>query len=140
MIKPFTLLVAGLAGQRAAQALSADKISQPIRDRILLWSMDDRQTPKQYERRAKINVLINCPHCTGFWLTAITVATYAVARRHSHRRSARGVSLVVEWWAAASIQTVVMAAWAMFMEVSHLAEIQRKIAEHELAELQTPRA
>lgn len=139
-MKPFTLLVAGLAGQRAAQALSADKVSEPIRNKVLMWSISDDQTPEQYERRAKINQLIHCPHCTGFWLTAITVATYALASRYRHRRTARGIGLVVEWWAAASIQTVVMAAWAMFSDVAHHAEIETKIAEHKLAELQTPRA
>ena len=74
-MKPLTLIVSGLAAQRAAQAISADKVSQPIRDRILLWSISDNQTARQYERRSKVFQFISCPHCTGFWLSAITVAT-----------------------------------------------------------------
>lgn len=133
MIKPFTLLVAGLAGQRAAQALSADKVSQPIRDKVLMWSISDDQTEKQYERRSKFFQFISCPHCTGFWLSAVTLGMYGVARRFSHRRSARGLSLVVEWWAVASIQTVMAAAWAMFTDVAKNAEAQSELAMHELA-------
>jgi hypothetical protein len=132
VIKPFTLLVAGLAGQRAAQAISADKVTQPVRDRVLLWSMDDKQTSTQYERRAKIAQFIHCPHCTGFWLSAVTLAMYSVVRRYPRNRTARGMSLVVEWWAVASIQTMLTAAWAMFSDVAHHAEVETKLAEAEL--------
>lgn len=140
MIKPFTLLVAGLAGQRAAQAISADKVTQPIRDRILLWSMSDKQSTKQYERRRKIHQLISCPHCTGFWLSAVTLTVYAVANREGRRggRTGRGITFVVEWWAVASIGTMMAAAWAMFTDVAHEASVRGEIAEHELKRMTQP--
>jgi hypothetical protein len=140
VIKPLTLIISGLATQRGAQAISADKVTQPIRDRILLWSMSDKQSVKQYERRRKINQLINCPHCTGFWLAALTLAVYGVANREGRRgrRTARGVTLVVEWWAVASIQTMAAAAWAMFTDVAHEASVRGEIAEHELKRMTQP--
>jgi hypothetical protein len=131
VIKPFPLIVAGLAAQRAAQAVSVDKITEPLRQRVLLWSVSDDQTPEQYERRAKVYNLVRCPHCTGFWLSAVALTGVTLAGRR------RGLARFgVEWLAVASIQTLLTAAWAMFSDVAHYAEVETTLAGRELLKQQ----
>lgn len=128
------VLIAALAGHRAAQAITVEKISEPFRRRLLMWSIADDQGPREYEIRAKINQLLTCPHCLGFWLTGLGLIGLSL----STRRGFRWVRPFAYWWAAASIQTTLSAAWAA-MESSALAnESRHRLNEHELRERNLP--
>lgn len=106
-------IVAGLAGHRAARALSIDDITEAFREKVLNWSIDIDATDAQVKRRGYIADLIHCPHCAGFWLTGISLAALLLAERLGWR----WLRWLVVAWAAASIQSTLSSA-QMFLEVT----------------------
>ena len=59
------MLVLGLAATRVARAISVDEISAPARRRVGAWASARRDVSV----RRWIAALLDCPLCTGWWVS-----------------------------------------------------------------------
>ena len=76
----FKLLVLGLAAYRAANILSNEVITKPIRAPFVDESEKNGkmiEKPKKSGFLGAFGLLIYCPSCTGVWLAATLVYAYA---------------------------------------------------------------
>lgn len=80
-----TVIVAGLAGARLTRAWLHETVAEPIRKPIQTWAdkvdfypvetpeghteLVVETSPRMLEVKSKVDELINCPHCMGYWLT-----------------------------------------------------------------------
>jgi hypothetical protein len=71
-------VLVGLAGARLARAVSVDEITKPLRDRLALWAY----RPDAVGWQRWLYDLVECPICSGTWLTA---GAYAVSRYGKRR-------------------------------------------------------
>ena len=78
-IGPFQLLVLGLASYRAANIVSTEAITKPLRapfvDEVEKGG-EKVEKPKKYGFLGATGLLIYCPSCTGVWLSAALVYLY----------------------------------------------------------------
>jgi hypothetical protein len=78
------VLVLALASNRLARALTVDEITEPARERVLAWTRDHVSG----EARRRLEQLIACPICMGWWTSiALSVLT------PGPRRLRRGVAV-----------------------------------------------
>jgi Protein of unknown function (DUF1360) len=67
------VVIVGLAVFRVARLITADSITDPMRDRLYVWAWRDdghgHQTPTAVWR-TYVYELIRCPHCVGVWAAA----------------------------------------------------------------------
>jgi hypothetical protein len=73
------LLILGLAAYRAANILSNESITKPLRAPFVDESQEDGkiiEKPKRSGFIGAIGTLIYCPSCTGVWLAAALVYFY----------------------------------------------------------------
>ncbi len=73
------LLVLGLAAYRAANILSNEPVTQPIRAPFVDEAQKDGKIIEQPKRSGfvgAVGLLIYCPSCTGVWLSAALVYFY----------------------------------------------------------------
>lgn len=80
-----TVIVAGLAGTRLTRAWLHETIGEPFRHPIQAWAekvdfypvvnehghteLVVETSSTMLEVKSKVDELINCPHCMGYWLT-----------------------------------------------------------------------
>jgi hypothetical protein len=75
----FKLLVLGLAAFRAANILSNEVVTKPLRAPFVDESRKGEKTveqPKKIGFLGAMGLLIYCPSCTGVWLSAAMVYSY----------------------------------------------------------------
>ena len=75
----FKLLVLGLAAYRAANLLSNETITKPLRAPFVDETQRDGkiiEEPKNSGFTGSLGLLLYCPSCTGVWLSAILVYCY----------------------------------------------------------------
>jgi len=75
----FKLLVLGLAAFRAANILSNEVVTKPLRAPFVDESREGKKTveqPKKIGFLGAMGLLIYCPSCTGVWLSAAMVYAY----------------------------------------------------------------
>ena len=78
-ISYFKFLILGLAAFRAANILSNEVVTKPLRAPFIDESQKRRKTverPKKTGFRGATGLLIFCPSCTGVWLSAALVYFY----------------------------------------------------------------
>jgi hypothetical protein len=79
-INYFNLLVLGLAAYRAANILSNEPVTQPLRAPFVDETHKGGKTieqPKKSGFVGAMGLLIYCPSCTGVWLSASLIYLYA---------------------------------------------------------------
>jgi hypothetical protein len=74
LISPFSFLVFGLAVYRAANIVSNEFITTPIR----AYFVDDEGYPREEGFRGFAGSLLYCPACTGVWIAAILTYSYLI--------------------------------------------------------------
>ncbi len=75
----FKLLVLGLAVYRAANVLSNEVVTKPLRAPFVDETKKDGKTveePKKFGFMGAFGALIYCPSCTGVWLAAALIYFY----------------------------------------------------------------
>ena len=75
----FKFLILGLAAFRAANILSNEVVTRPLRAPFVDQSQKGRKTveePKKTGFRGAMGLLLYCPSCTGVWLSAALVYFY----------------------------------------------------------------
>jgi hypothetical protein len=75
----FKLMVLGLAAYRAANILSNEPVTKPLRAPFVDEAQKDGKVveqPKKSGFLGAIGLLIYCPSCTGVWLSATLVYFY----------------------------------------------------------------
>jgi hypothetical protein len=65
-LTPFEFVVAVLAATRATVCVVSDSILDAPRDAYRTWAINGGRV------RQKLDDLATCPHCAGFWLSAVT--------------------------------------------------------------------
>lgn len=89
--------VAVLATHRAARAISEDTITKGWRRRVKRWAYRPRAREPRLDWRPWLNDLIECPFCTGFWLSGAAAVWITPRRRWWWR-------FPLYWWAIAGGQ------------------------------------
>jgi Protein of unknown function (DUF1360) len=77
----FKLLVFGLAAYRAANILSNEAVTKPLRAPFVEESQTEgkvTERPKRSGFLGAMGQLIYCPSCTGVWLSAALVYSYVL--------------------------------------------------------------
>ena len=75
----FKLIVLGLAAYRAANILSNEPVTKPLRAPFVDETQKEGKTveePKKSGFMGAVGLLIYCPSCTGVWLSAALVYFY----------------------------------------------------------------
>ena len=75
----FKFLILGLASYRAANILSNEAVSKPLRAPFVDEAQKGGKTvekPKRFGFLGAFGLLISCPSCTGVWLSAALVYFY----------------------------------------------------------------
>ncbi len=75
----FELLVLGLAAYRAANIVSSERVTKPLRAPFVDEVQKQGKAvekPKKYGFLGAIGLLIYCASCTGVWLAAAIVYSY----------------------------------------------------------------
>ena len=78
----FTLFVLGLAAYRAANILSNEVVTKPLRAPFVREVVNEEgvvtEEPKKSGFKGAMGLLIYCPSCTGVWLSAVLIYSYAL--------------------------------------------------------------
>jgi len=77
----FTLLILGLAAYRSANILSNEVVTKPLRAPFVTEVTEDGvvvEKPKKKGFLGAFGFLIYCPSCTGVWLSAALIYSYAL--------------------------------------------------------------
>jgi len=61
------VVISALIGFRLSRALSIDYVGHPVR----FWAERVRYRDPNSRWRTWLERLVQCPHCTGFWITAV---------------------------------------------------------------------
>ncbi|HEY0980049.1 MAG TPA: DUF1360 domain-containing protein [Candidatus Paceibacterota bacterium] len=80
-ITAFHLIILGFAAYRAANILSNEAITKPIRAPFVKEVVKDgvpTEEPKKSGFKGAMGLLIYCPSCTGVWLSAVLIYSYAL--------------------------------------------------------------
>ena len=75
------LLILGLAAYRAANILSNEAVTKPLRAPFVDEARKDGkivEQPKKTGFMGAVGLLIYCPSCTGVWLSALLVYAYVL--------------------------------------------------------------
>jgi hypothetical protein len=78
--------LATLATYRVVRLVTADKITEPIFERLRWWfeqrwfekHMRDESAPDD-EWNSKLAYLLSCPWCLGFWVSGVTTVVLSMA-------------------------------------------------------------
>ena len=89
MIEPWAFVVVVLATYRGARALTVDTITDAPRTWLAL-------------KLGRWSELVECGHCAGFWLAAISLAVWV----HAGSLGGSGWRWVIAAWAAAGGQSL----------------------------------
>lgn len=95
-----SLVVLGFASYRATQLVVWDTIGDPLRARLELWHAKNHTS----RLRTFIRKLINCPYCTGWWISMIATLTYITATGGWRADAGSLFVHAIECWAVAGIQ------------------------------------
>lgn len=80
-ITVFQLVILGFAAYRAANILSNEAITKPLRAPFVKEVVKDgvlTEEPKKSGFKGAMGLLIYCPSCTGVWLSAVLIYSYAL--------------------------------------------------------------
>lgn len=73
-----TLVIDALATFRLTRLIIEDTITAPLREKVKYQAMREVDTPGM---AAKIETLLSCPWCVGFWVACGVVTARTVAPR-----------------------------------------------------------
>lgn len=78
----FTFFVLGLAAYRAANILSNEVVTKPLRAPFVRDVVNEEgvvtEEPRKTGFKGAVGLLIYCPSCTGVWLSAVLIYSYAL--------------------------------------------------------------
>lgn len=80
-ITAFEIVILGFAAYRAANILSNEVITKPLRAPFVKEVVKDgvpTEEPKKSGFKGAMGLLIYCPSCTGVWLSALLIYSYAL--------------------------------------------------------------